>query len=62
VAATVGVGIMIGSFRASVSDWLEHTLTSDIYIATDDSGGAGTGALPPLACTSVCWRCPASRP
>jgi putative ABC transport system permease protein len=48
VAATVGVGIMIGSFRVSVSDWLEHTLTSDIYIATDDTGGAGTDAsLPP---------------
>jgi putative ABC transport system permease protein len=48
VAATVGVGIMIGSFRVSVSDWLEHTLTSDIYIATDDSGGAGNAAsLPP---------------
>jgi putative ABC transport system permease protein len=48
VAATVGVGIMIGSFRASVSDWLEHTLTSDIYIATDNSGGTGTDlSLPP---------------
>ena len=48
VAATVGVGIMIGSFRASVSDWLEHTLTSDIYIATDAEGGAGNPAsLPP---------------
>lgn len=48
VAATVGVGIMIGSFRVSVSDWLEHTLTSDIYIATDDSGGANNPAsLPP---------------
>ena len=48
VAATVGVGIMIGSFRVSVSDWLEHTLTSDIYIATDDTGGAdSTASLPP---------------
>jgi putative ABC transport system permease protein len=48
VAATVGVGIMIGSFRVSVSDWLDHTLTSDIYIATDDSGGANNPAsLPP---------------
>jgi putative ABC transport system permease protein len=48
VAATVGVGIMIGSFRASVSDWLAHTLTSDIYIATDAEGGAGNPAsLPP---------------
>ncbi len=47
VAATVGVGIMIGSFRASVSDWLEHTLSSDIYIATDDGGGAGSDASLP---------------
>lgn len=48
VAATVGVGIMIGSFRVSVSDWLEHTLTSDIYIATDEGGGADNPAsLPP---------------
>ncbi len=47
VAATVGVGIMIGSFRASVSDWLEHTLTSDIYIATDESGGANSLASLP---------------
>jgi putative ABC transport system permease protein len=47
VAATVGVGIMIGSFRTSVSDWLEQTLTSDIYIATDDSGGAGNAASLP---------------
>jgi putative ABC transport system permease protein len=47
VAATVGVGIMIGSFRVSVSDWLEHTLTSDIYLATDESGGAGSDASLP---------------
>ncbi|MCG6943670.1 MAG: ABC transporter permease [Thiohalocapsa sp.] len=48
VAATVGVGIMIGSFRVSVSDWLEHTLTSDIYIATEPGGGGGTDtSLPP---------------
>ena len=32
VSATAGVGIMIGSFRLSVSDWLSNTLQSDIYI------------------------------
>ena len=47
VAATVGVGIMIGSFRASVADWLEHTLTSDLYIATDAAGGGADASLPP---------------
>lgn len=47
VAATVGVGIMIGSFRTSVSQWLENTLTSDIYISVPSDGATGTGALPP---------------
>lgn len=33
VSATVGVSLMIGSFRASVADWLEMTLQSDLYIS-----------------------------
>ena len=33
VSATVGVSIMVGSFRASVADWLEETLQSDLYIS-----------------------------
>lgn len=33
VAATVGVGIMVGSFRATVLSWLENRLTSDVYIS-----------------------------
>lgn len=32
VSATAGVGIMIGSFRASVTDWLEQSLQADIYL------------------------------
>ena len=32
VSATVGVSIMVDSFRGSVSDWLGNTLRSDIYI------------------------------
>jgi putative ABC transport system permease protein len=47
VSATMGVGIMIGSFRTSVSQWLEHTLTSDIYVSVERSGdAAGGGRLP----------------
>lgn len=41
VSATAGVGIMIGSFRLSVSEWLEQTLQSDIYIRTEADSGAG---------------------
>lgn len=32
VSATVGVTIMVDSFRGSVSDWLGNTLRSDIYV------------------------------
>ncbi len=33
VSATVGVGIMISSFRVTVDDWLSLTLQSDIYVS-----------------------------
>ena len=33
VSATIGVSVMVESFRDSVSDWLNNTLRSDIYIA-----------------------------
>jgi len=40
VSATVGVGLMTGSFRASVADWLDTTLGSDLYVsAARDSQG-----------------------
>lgn len=32
VAAAVGVGIMIGSFRNTVSTWLDYTLQADLYV------------------------------
>lgn len=47
VAASLGVGVMISSFRASVIDWLDHTLTSDLYIATSIEGApTGAASLP----------------
>jgi putative ABC transport system permease protein len=47
VSATVGVGIMIDSFRGSVSAWLESTLASDLYVsAPSASSGLGDGTLP----------------
>jgi putative ABC transport system permease protein len=33
VAATVGVGVMIRSFRATVVDWLGTTLQADVYLS-----------------------------
>lgn len=46
VATTVGVGLMIASFRGAVTDWLDAVLQADIYISAPESGTrAGTGTL-----------------
>jgi len=42
VSATAGVGIMIGSFRLSVEQWLGNTLEADVYISTASSSNAST--------------------
>jgi putative ABC transport system permease protein len=34
VSATVGVGVMVQSFRQTVVEWLSYTLNADIYIST----------------------------
>ena len=54
VSATVGVAIMIGSFRTSVADWLSNTLTSDIYVSADAGTAAErSGSLPPALAARV---------
>jgi putative ABC transport system permease protein len=32
VASTIGVGVMISSFRTTVSDWLAYSLQADVYV------------------------------
>ncbi len=44
VSATAGVGIMIGSFRLSVENWLGNTLQADVYISVDSA--SSTNSLP----------------
>ena len=43
LSATAGVGIMIGSFRVSVADWLDSTLEADIYVSDSSSDQSGDG-------------------
>jgi len=43
VSVTIGVSVMIASFRNTVVNWLDLTLVADIYITTP--GGARAGAL-----------------
>src|SRR5690606_15224337 len=46
VATVIGVGLMISSFRASLVEWLDTTLTSDLYISLGDASDASLeGAL-----------------
>ena len=48
VSATVGVGVMITSFRASVADWLDQTLQGDLYVSAPSHISSRTaGSLEP---------------
>ncbi|MFQ5610858.1 MAG: FtsX-like permease family protein [Anaerolineae bacterium] len=40
VSVIVGIGLMIGSFRSTVVEWLDAVLQADIYIAPAGIGGA----------------------
>lgn len=43
VATTVGIGIMVGSFRVSVENWLEQFLQADYYLSAPATAGSETG-------------------
>jgi len=47
VSVTLGMAVMIDSFRHTLAAWLEHTLTADIYISV--AGPSGTPLDPQLA-------------
>jgi putative ABC transport system permease protein len=48
IAATLAVGIMVQSFRATVERWLETTLQADVYVSAPGSvGGRPAAPLPP---------------
>ncbi|MBT6329937.1 MAG: FtsX-like permease family protein, partial [Kordiimonadaceae bacterium] len=42
VAEIVGMGVMIGSFRENVDDWLVSSLHSDIYVGVPGRGSASS--------------------
>lgn len=47
VATTLGVTLMIGSFRSAVDAWLQHSLRADLYVAVADNTALAHGL--PLA-------------
>jgi len=47
VSATIGIGVMVHSFRYSVEHWLHNTLSGDIYLsAPETSSGRALSTLP----------------
>lgn len=46
VATAVGVGLMVESFRYTVSDWLEQLLQADLYVARPSEPGQPSPPLP----------------
>lgn len=49
VSVTIGVAVMIASFRSTVENWLALTLQADLYISAQGTGTQGTGLDPGLA-------------
>lgn len=43
LAAAIGVSVLVGSFRVSVSEWLGQTLTSDVYVVSASPASARGG-------------------
>lgn len=44
VATTLGVAVMVGSFRSTLVDWLDTTVRADVYISAISSGSRGQAA------------------
>lgn len=44
IAATVGTGVMVASFRTSVVQWLDATLRADLYVSTPSLRSSRTPA------------------
>lgn len=45
VSVTIGISLMVGSFRATVVAWLEQTLQGDVYISPPGVSGVQTGSV-----------------
>jgi putative ABC transport system permease protein len=45
VSVTIGVSLMIDSFRSTVVNWLDLTLVADIYISAPSAGGVRNSAV-----------------
>ncbi len=58
VAMTGGMSILVSSFEKSVSQWIQHTLQSDLYLTSDANQAATSNNHVP----SATWRAICSKP
>jgi putative ABC transport system permease protein len=49
VSVTIGVSVMIASFRATVTNWLDLTLRADVYVSAPGVGRNGPTLSPDVA-------------
>ncbi len=49
IAATIGMGVMVDSFRNTVSNWLAYSMKGDIYMSIQQSSSRRTGTPLPAA-------------
>ena len=49
VSVTIGVSVMIASFRSTVTNWLDLTLRADVYISAPSVGRNGATLSPDVA-------------
>ena len=62
VSVTIGVSVMIASFRSTVANWLGLTLVADVYVSAPRSGGARSPAPALRRRPGAAWPpCRASR-
>lgn len=52
-ATTVGVGVMVDSFRGGVAIWIKDLLSADLYIAPPNTGGENTEILQPVVLAAL---------
>jgi putative ABC transport system permease protein len=45
VSVTIGVSLMIGSFRSTVANWLDLTLRADVYVGAPGPGGTRSASV-----------------
>ena len=55
ISVTVGVGVMVGSFRHTVGVWLEQSMRGDVYISSTDRGNSDALSMLKLQLAEADW-------